>query len=375
MRDCLKLVRGLFYASILVLPMACGDSEPGGGEVDNFDRESMLANYANNIIMPSYTNLQVGVSALEVASAAFQNSPEAGTLMDLQGALKTVRLLWQGVNFFQFGPAESSALRSSLNTYPADVTLIENNIENGNYIFGTLENIPAAGLPTLDYLLHGVGASNDEILAMYTTDGNSTKRMTYLTDNVAFIKTKVDQTVDGWSAGGGAYVNEFLSEDNAGTDVGSSVGMMVNSLILQYERFTRDGKIAIPSGVRSAGVPRPKATESYYGGYSVELAVENLKVLLRAFEGESTTGQSGSGLNEYLESIGSEDVATDISREISEAIAAVEALNDPLSNQIETDIDPVLQAFTAMQDAVVLMKVDMSSLLGITITFQDNDGD
>jgi hypothetical protein len=28
-----------------------------------------------------------------------------------------------------------------------------------------------------------------------------------------------------------------------------------------------------------------------------------------------------------------------------------------------------------MQDAVVLLKADMTSILGVTITFQDNDGD
>lgn len=374
MSDYYRLIRGIICVAILVLPVACGDDDPTGQE-DNFDRTAMLENYANNIIIPSYAALQTSVSALEVQSSSFKSSPDATTLLELQQALKAVRLAWQSVNFFQFGPAESSTLRSSLNTYPTDVDLIEANIENGNYIFGTLANIPAAGFPALDYLLHGVGANDQDIITLYTTGDNATKRLTYLEDNITFIKSKVDQTMLGWSTAGDAYLNEFLSEDNAGTDVGSSTGLFVNSMVLQYERFTRDGKIAIPGGVRSAGIPRPKTTESYYGGYSVELAKENLTVLARLFDGQSPNGQNGLGLSDYLGSIGSDAVAQAIKTELEEAIVAVGALNDPLSNQIETDLDPVLVAFTAMQDAVVLMKVDMSSLLGITITFQDNDGD
>ena len=61
--------------------------------------------------------------------------------------------------------------------------------------------------------------------------------------------------------------------------------------------------------------------------------------------------------------------------EFDEAIAALKALTDPLSEQIEGNNDPVLTAFTELQDVIVLLKADVTSVLGVTITYQDNDGD
>jgi predicted lipoprotein len=46
-----------------------------------------------------------------------------------------------------------------------------------------------------------------------------------------------------------------------------------------------------------------------------------------------------------------------------------------LSQQIEENNEPVLTSFQELQDLVALLKADLTSVLGITITYQDNDGD
>jgi predicted lipoprotein len=145
---------------------------------------------------------------------------------------------------------------------------------------------------------------------------------------------------------------------------------MVNAMILHYERFLRDGKIGIPAGVRSAGVPRPTATEAYHGGYSAELAVANLQEFKSLF-----TGGGGSGLDDYLDFMESQDLASDISTGMDQAITDAQALTDPLSENIENDNESVITVFTSLQEILVLLKVDMTSILGITINYQDNDGD
>lgn len=341
----------------------------------DFDRPAMIANYGNNLILPSYEQLKISVDDLNSAADAFSNEPTESNLSALQSSLKTARLSWQDAVMFQFGPAESNVLRAVLNTYPADTDQVNSNIENGNYNLETIENRAAAGFPALDYLLHGTGDSNEQILLQYTTDQNASNRMAYLQDNVDYIKENADATLNAWSAGGGNYIETFLSEDNAGTDVGSSLGMMINALVLHYERFMRDGKIGIPAGVRSAGVPRPETTEAYYAGYSLELAVANLQAIKRLFLGTGLNTGDGLGLQENLVSLDAANLSEEIVSEIDQAIAALQNLNDPLSGQIESNNDPVLTAFQELQDVVVLLKADMASALGVTITFQDNDGD
>lgn len=336
----------------------------------NFDRAAMLENYANNIILPAFEDMQTAGDDLQSAAQEFESEPTTQQLENLQAALKNARLAWQDVSPFQFGPAESILLRASLNTYPVDTDKIQENVSSGDYSFGTIDSRDATGLPSLGYLLHGVGDTQEEIIAMYTTDSDAENRMTYLLDNINFIKEQVDTATEDWQSSGGDYIGMFLSEDNAGTDVGSSLGMLVNSYTKHYETFLRDGKIGIPAGVRSAGTPRPTTVEAYYGGYSAELARANLQQVERIF-----TGADSRGLDDNLEALGAKDLSDEIQTQIDEAQTALEELNDPLSQQIEENNDPVLTAHNKLQGLVSLLKADMTSILGITITYQDNDGD
>jgi predicted lipoprotein len=370
----LSSLRLLFLAALVLGFAACDSGSDSELPPDTFDRSELLENMATDIIVPSYAALQQAASTLDAAVDAFAADPTAANLAEAQTALKTARLAWQDASLFQFGPAESVALRASLNTYPVDVEQVEANVAAGDYVLGTIENRDAAGLPTLGYLLHGVGSTEGEILAAYTDAPDAAARIAYLQDNIAFVADAVDATAEAWSSGG-AYLDMFLSEANAGVDVGSSLGMLINAFVLHYERFIRDGKIGIPAGVRSAGVPRPTSTEATYGGYSAELATASLRAAQRLFLGDAPDGTTGTGLDDYLQALDAEPLAARITTEFGEAVAAVEVLEDPLSEQIERDNDPVLAAFQAMQDVVVLLKADMTSILGVTITFQDNDGD
>ena len=365
-----KLSSSLLIFFIL-FAASCNSGGPGDDGAQ-FDRPAMLQNYGNNNIIPSYNALQTTVDELQNSIAVFTETSNETNLAATQEDLKEVRLAWQNASMFQFGPAESVVLRTSLNTYPADTSQVESNIDSGDYTLGSVSNQSAAGFPTMGYLLHGSGSTNQEIVAEFTTGTNAAGRKTYLKDNIDFVKDKVDAVVSEWTNN---YIDTFLSDENAGTDVGSSLGQLVNALVLHYERFSRDGKIGIPAGVRSAGVPRPTSTEAFYAGYSAELAIANLEAIKRLFLGNSLTGDQGLGLDDNIEALDAPELSSQIVTELDEAIAALQQLNDPLSENIENNNDPVLTAFTEMQDIVVLLKADMASLLGITITFQDNDGD
>lgn len=357
------------FVLVLFLMAACNNST-SPDEQNNFDRPAMLENYGGNIIIPAFEDMQAAAEDLQSAANNFENDPTVDQLQNLQAALKEARLAWQNISPFQFGPAETVALRASLNKYPTDTSKIEANIKSGDYILGTSENMVAGGFPALGYLLHGVDDSNEDILAMYTGDANAQNRMTYLLDNISFIKDLVDTATNEWQSSGGDYIGMFLSDENAGTDVGSSLGMLINSYVMHYERFLRDGKVGIPAGVSSAGIPRPTSTEAYYGGYSLELAKANLNQVERIF-----TGGKGTGLDDNLDALDAGDLSDEIQTQIDEAQSALEQLSDPLSQQIEDNNDLVLDSFEKLHAIVSLLKADMTSVLGITITYQDSDGD
>ncbi len=352
-----------------------GENEGPDEPPASFDRAAMLESLGRNVILPRYLAFQASTNGLQSAVAAFAADPSGDNLAAAQDALQQARLLWQDVSMFQFGPAESVALRGVLNTYPASTDQIGANITSGSYVLGSIQNIAAGGFPAMDYLLHGEALTADDVLVWYTTDAQASERMQYLVDNAAFVASNVDFVVNDWQEAGGNYLGTFLSPAKGGTDVGSSTGELVNAMVQHFERFTRDGKIGIPAGVRSAGVPRPRATEAFYGGYSLSLARANLVALQRLFRGAGITSNDGLGLEEYLEFLGEDALAADIITTLDESIGMLDTLSDPLKSQIDDDVNDVVAAFTKMQELVVLLKVDMTSFLGITITFQDNDGD
>ena len=96
-------------------------------------------------------------------------------------------------------------------------------------------------------------AAEADILNEFTNDPMATNRISHLEAIVADIKSRVTKVRDEWVTGG--YSTTF--KNAKGTDVGSSLGQLVNSYARHYEVYFRDGKIGIPVGIRSLGVSNP----------------------------------------------------------------------------------------------------------------------
>lgn len=336
-------------------------------------RKEIAVNLATKLIIPAYENLKTYTDQLSISIETFNTTPTEANLVAAQTALKNSWLAWQGASIYMFGPAESVALRKSLNTYPTDVNQIAANIQTGDYILSSLANQAAVGFPALDYLLNGVATGNADITAQYR--GESDGRNQYLADVANDIKNRVDQSLHAWVVDGENYTATFTEDDALGIDIGSSLSTIVNAIDLHFQRFVRDGKVAIPAGIRSAGVPRPKAIEALYGGYSVELLKASLTAYEKMFLGIGANDIDDTGLYDYLVAIDAADLAEDMQAQFDLAQLAADNLSDPLVDQIDADLDAMTNVFIEMQKIVVLVKSDMASLMGISITNQDNDGD
>ncbi len=387
-----RLFAFLFTAAIGLILVSCGEESgtvvepttpttpptmtPETPTVDlTAVRGRIATNLANNLIIPAYENLKVATNNLVIEVTAFTEAPSEATLATAQSALKNSWIAWQSAAIYMFGPAEEVALRKSLNTYPTDATQIDANIESGNYIIGSLANQAAVGFPALDYLLNGLAEDNEGIMAQYMTNERSSSRKQYLIDLAKDIQTRVTTSLNGWLPSGENYAAVFTETDALGIDVGSSLSIIVNSIDLHFQRFARDGKVAIPAGIRSAGVPRPKAIEALYGGYSTELLQASLVAYEQLYMGVGVNDEDKESLYDYLVAIDAKDLADDIKAQFAVTKTAANTLTDPFGEQISTDVEKVTNVFIEMQKLVVFFKADMASLMGISITNQDNDGD
>ena len=154
--------------------------------------------------------------------------------------------------------------------------------------------------------------------------------------------------------------------------------MLVNQLVYDYEILKND-EIGIPAGIQSMGATYPTKVQAYYSKTSVQLALLHLQAMQNIYLGKSATAGDGLGLDDYLIKVNAQynggSLNDAIKAQFATATAKLQALSDPLSANITTNNTAVTAAYTELQKLTVLLKTDMTSSLGILITFGDNDGD
>lgn len=358
---------------LLLLVLFCTCEDTASEKVD-FDREAMLVNMADGLIMPAYADFQARVGAMHEAMQAFTDAPAPGSLQQLKSRFTDAWKIWQYVGYFEFGPAMEANLRNNLNVFPADTVQIAQNISAGSYDLKTASNTDAKGFPALDYLLYGVGSTEQDVIDFYTDSQAGNARIQYLKDLSTEINTLATQVLEGWEN----YRATFTS--SLGTEVGSSTGLLVNELNFHYDQRIKNGKIGIPAGKKSLGITLPEKVEAYYSGISLELAIAGLQAFKAIFTGTTYENQqNNAGLEEYLDALDAQydgdPLPAAIINQVDLGIEATQNVPPPLSEAIDTHTEEVDKAYLEIQRLVALIKVDMTSALGVLITFQDNDGD
>jgi len=367
---CIRFTAILFSLSII----SCGSKEDDIPEPEtSFDKAGMLVNICDNIIIPAYTDFKISVDSLQYHNSQFISNPSLVNLNTLQIQFIQAYKKYQKISLYEFGPAENELIRLNFNTFPCDTAQINSNISSGVYDLSTASNIDAKGLPALDFLLYRSSQGGDYALSLYTTSPNAVNAKNYLTALVNELKYKVDAVNNSWIGG---YINTF--KNNTGSDVGGSIGMLVNQLNYDLE-ILKNAKIGIPLGKKTLGTPLPEKAEALYSTQSLTLAKEHLASIENIYLGRSKTGTDGLGLDDYVVHVNAQHplgpLNTVIKNKFISAKDKLAVIPETLSQSVLSNANTVDAAYMELQQLVVLLKVDMPSALGVMITYQDNDGD
>jgi uncharacterized protein len=357
----------------LAIFSSCDPENGGSTPKTDYDRNAMVANYADNIIVPGYQTFKTEAAEMTAAVTAFTTTPTVATLTAVRKEYQDAYKAWQDVSAFEFGPADEQLLRSNLNIYPTTTSQIENNISSGNYDLQAAVNIPAKGFPAIDYLLYSK-ETDAEVVALYTSGSNAANRKKYLQDVSASVKQHADATYNGWTTGN--YTKKF--KEAAGTAVGSAIGSLVNQLNSDID-LTKRAKVGIPSGRFTAGTARPEKVEAFYSKTSLDLLKRAIQAEKAIFMGMTATGTNGPGLDDYLDHVNAKynngKLSDAIKAQFDAALAAANAVQGPLSVAVTSQPQAVTKVYDELQKLIILTKTDMPAALGVTITYTDNDGD
>ncbi|MBJ23195.1 MAG: peptidase M75 superfamily protein [Euryarchaeota archaeon] len=338
-----------------------------------YDRSTLLNNWYNQHINIGLSGFKNKVEIVGETVDLFKNEKTIASLIKLREEHLKGWKAWQKIEMFNIGKAEEIYFRSKMNVYPVSTARVESNVSTGTYDLSNANNFAAQGFPALDYLLYGIGSTDEEILEKYTNDNKYLDYLKAITDEMLSSSEKV---LNDWET----YKNEFMnSTDNTAT---SAVNLMVNDFIYYYEKGFRANKFGIPGGVFSS-VPLPENVEDYFGRLNSQtLALEAFDAIQAFFEGKNLeTGVAYTGAN--LKSIvsdlddkeGSNNLGNKISEKLKTAREKIAELDQNFVNQIQNDNNKFLQTYDAIQEVVVLLKVDMLQLLSINVDYVDADGD
>jgi predicted lipoprotein len=362
-----------FIFAIIACSSNGGDDTTSG---NNFDRTALLTNWADNIIIPSYTNYQTKLQALVTSTNTFVATPTETNLQSLRVSWLESYKAYQYVSMYNFGKTEEVNLNMIANTYPTDATGIETNIASGSYNLSLTTQFSKQGFPGLDYLLNGLGTTDATIVSFYSSNVNAINYKKYLTDVTTKLKANADAVVTDWNSG---YRATYIA--NSGTSVTSAVNKTTNAFVKNMEKDIRTGKLGIPAGQFSGGIKYPEKVEGFY---KKNISKELLTIALQAeqdfFNGKyfnsTTTGPSLKAYLDYVNAVRDGKKLSDIiNTQFTAITTSNSALSANFSEQITTDNTKMITAYNTLQQNVIYTKLDMMQALNITIDYVDGDGD
>jgi|GEM_PF-5556407 len=344
--------RLLFLSASLALLLLAGCAP-------KVSHRELLEGISKEVITVLYQEAATQASQLAVSAEDYQNNPSPQNLATLGVKWKEAAIAWQRTEPFRLGPATDLWLSNKIgyqNIRPATVDA----------------NVAKIGTPA-EVKLSAVGASGKGLFAMgyllFQSGGSpkipSAKGCRYLTLAGRDAAGLTQQLVEAWIPSGKDYSKTFIA---GGQD---SLNKMTNGIIESIERLKekRIARLLGREAVWGDDTETPSKTDPAMI-LDGEILAAPLQGIDRLFQSEGKNGPSL--LTVYIRQTGSSAEA-DFLAQLKHCILLTKALPTPLNSPTTR---PVLEAdYAEIKKLVGISKSSLISALGVTLTFNSNDGD
>lgn len=399
----------LLIAALAVALPACSRSSSPDPVVSNsggnFDRNAMLLNLAQNVVLPSYRQFEVQAQDLvtqtqEWADAIRNAGNVSQELSEAQQAWRSSMDLWQELELYQFGPEGPATqvvggqdLREEIYSFPitntcrVDQETVENNFPNANFTDNELTNV--YGFDALEYLLFNASTqnncppqadinSNGSWDALVNSGDLDQRRADYAVVVAQDILANATALKNAWEAGQGDFSAQFSLAGLNGS-VYPSAQAAANDVfagMFYLDLLTKDVKLGRPAGVIGATTVDPSQVESFYARRSKEHVLANLRAFRKLYLGNDPADPARPGFDDWLVAVGANQLAMDLQTAIDDAISAVQNIPGTLHDAVTNDLASVQSAIDAIRVITNFLKAQFPSVLNLSVPNQgagDND--
>ena len=345
----------LLLASAFVV--GCGsDEEEHDDEHDHdeaFEAGAMLNNFANNVVLATYTELDNKAGELLTAVKALADDTSQANLEKAQQAWVATRTPWEQSEAFLFGPVDTQGLDPALDSWPVDHVNLQSVLDSGDtltvdFVSG-LEDTQK-GFHTIEFLLFREG---DQRKASDITD----RELEYLVSTTENLKASTSQLRLAWAPEGENF-SGTVAQAGAGSAVypsqSAAVQEMVNGMIVIADEVA-NGKISDPYNESDTTL-----VESQFSFNSISDFQDNIRGIQNVYMGKFMT--DGQGLNEFVNSHDA-DLDARFQQEVQAAIDAIGAIPDPFRDSITTNRGAVQSAIDAVSTVQQTLEQDILPLV------------
>ena len=144
----------------------------------------------------------------------------------------------------------------------------------------------------------------------------------------------------------------------------------VNRMLFTVENI-RVEKLGKPLGDKTGGNPSLQSLESRYSGRSLQDAKDALAGVAAVWQGSDDVAPNG------IAALVADDAELTqwLTAQLSASRGRLEDIADPLEETVLVEPEIIQRAQDALRTLQVVVQVDLAQALGVTIAFNDNDGD
>lgn len=360
--------RALRFTSLSLLLGCVACSSPGAPDT----RRELLSSWSTELIVPLYRDFATESEALSSSLATLCASPTGESVTAAREAWARARETLKEGEVFAFGPFTRPEYRigPTLDSWPARADDVEELLASDAAVdaaaIATL-GVWHKGLPVIEYLLYPPGAVAEEQLA-------DARRCEYLRSVGAELVSRARELHLAWSPEGSDFAGQLSGAGRTSTAFRSlrdAFGEIVNRMGFTIENIRRD-KLGRPLGDASGGTPAPDSAESRFSGRSIADIQDNLDGIELLFFGDAA--RAIPGLGRYARERG-QDFDQRVRDALTAARDALEPCDLPLTDAVRTAPEAVGEANARLGEAQALFQVELIGALGLSLNFNDNDGD
>ena len=352
-----KLAIGLCWlllASTFVV--GCGsdeDDEQNEAQVEAFEAGTMLNDFANTVVLATYTELDKKAGELLAAVKTLEADTSQANLGKAQQAWKATRKPWEQSESFLFGPVDTQGLDPALDSWPVDHVNLQSVLDSDDaltvdFVSG-LEDTQK-GFHTIEFLLFRDG---DQRKASDITE----RELAYLVSTTENLKESTAQLRLAWAPDGENF-SSIVAQAGAGSAVypsqSAAVQEMVNGMITIADEVA-NGKISDPYNESDTTL-----VESQFSFNSISDFQDNIRGIQNVYMGKYIT--DGQGLNEFVNGKDA-DLDARFQQEVQAAIDAIGAIPDPFRDSITANRGAVQSAIDAVSKVQQTLEQDILPLV------------